>query len=79
MAQPKKVFSRRRACRFCTDKEVVIDYKDAKTLKSFVTERGKIVPRRIYGTCAKHQRQLTEAVKRARQLALLPYMGSTLF
>jgi small subunit ribosomal protein S18 len=79
MAQPKKVFSRRRACRFCTDKEVVIDYKDAKTLKNFVTERGKIVPRRIYGTCAKHQRQLTEAVKRARQLALLPYMGSTLF
>ena len=79
MAQPKKVFSRRRACRFCTDKEVVIDYKDAKTLKNFVTERGKMVPRRIYGTCAKHQRQLTEAVKRARQLALLPYMGSTLF
>lgn len=79
MAQPKKVFSRRRACRFCTDKEVVIDYKDAKTLKNFVTERGKIIPRRIYGTCAKHQRQLTEAVKRARQLALLPYMGSTLF
>ena len=79
MAQPKKVFSRRRACRFCTDKEVVIDNKDAKTLKNFVTERGKIVPRRIYGTCAKHQRQLTEAVKRARQLALLPYMGSTLF
>ena len=79
MAQPKKVFSRRRACRFCTDKEDVIDYKDAKTLKNFVTERGKIVPRRIYGTCAKHQRQLTEAVKRARQLALLPYMGSTLF
>ena len=79
MAQPKKVFSRRRACRFCTDKEIIIDYKDAKTLKNFVTERGKIVPRRIYGTCAKHQRQLTEAVKRARQLALLPYMGSTLF
>ncbi|MCL1979515.1 MAG: 30S ribosomal protein S18, partial [Proteobacteria bacterium] len=66
-------------CRFCTDKEIVIDYKDAKTLKNFVTERGKIVPRRIYGTCAKHQRQLTEAVKRARQLALLPYMGNTQF
>ena len=60
-------------------KEIVIDYKDSKTLKNFVTERGKIVPRRIYGTCAKHQRQLTEAVKRARQLALLPYSGSTLF
>lgn len=79
MAPPRKVFSRRRACRFCTDKDVTINYKDPKTLKSFVTERGKIVPRRIYGTCAKHQRQLTEAVKRARQLALLPYSGSTLF
>jgi small subunit ribosomal protein S18 len=79
MSQQKKVFSRRRVCRFCTDKEIIIDYKDAKTLKNFVTERGKIVPRRIYGTCAKHQRQLTEAVKRARQLALLPYMGNTQF
>ena len=79
MAPPRTVFSRRRVCRFCTDKEIFIDYKDAKTLKNFVTERGKIVPRRIYGTCAKHQRQLTEAVKRARQLALLPYSGSTLF
>jgi small subunit ribosomal protein S18 len=79
MSQQKKVFSRRRVCRFCTDKEIVIDYKDSKTLKNFVTERGKIIPRRIYGTCAKHQRQLTEAVKRARQLALLPYMGTTQF
>lgn len=79
MSQQKKVFSRRRVCRFCSDKEIVIDYKDSKTLKNFVTERGKIIPRRIYGTCAKHQRQLTEAVKRARQLALLPYMGNTQF
>lgn len=79
MAAPKKVFSRRRVCRFCTDKEIVIDYKDPKTLRGFVTERGKIIPRRIYGTCASHQRQLTEAVKRARQLALLPYTGSTQF
>jgi small subunit ribosomal protein S18 len=79
MSQPKKVFSRRRVCRFCTDKDVSIDYKDSKILKNFVTERGKIIPRRIYGTCAKHQRQLTEAVKRARQLALLPYMGPTQF
>lgn len=77
MSQPKKIFSRRRVCRFCTDKEMTIDYKDPKTLRNFVTERGKIIPRRIYGTCAKHQRELTEAVKRARQLALLPYMGST--
>ena len=73
MSQPKKIFSRRRVCRFCTDKEITIDYKDPKTLRNFVTERGKIIPRRIYGTCAKHQRELTEAVKRA----LLPYMGST--
>lgn len=79
MAQPKKVFSRRRVCRFCSDKEISIDYKDSKTLKNFVTERGKIIPRRIYGTCAKHQRQLNEAIKRARQLALLPYMGNTQF
>jgi len=79
MAAPRKVFSRRRVCRFCTDKEIVIDYKDPKTLRNFVTERGKIIPRRIYGTCASHQRQLTEAVKRARQLALLPYTGPTQF
>lgn len=77
MSQPRKIFSRRRVCRFCTDKEMIIDYKDPKVLRNFVTERGKIIPRRIYGTCAKHQRELTEAVKRARQLALLPYMGST--
>jgi small subunit ribosomal protein S18 len=79
MSQPKKVFLRRRVCRFCTDKDITIDYKDSKSLKNFVTERGKIIPRRIYGTCAKHQRHLTEAVKRARQLALLPYSGSTQF
>jgi small subunit ribosomal protein S18 len=79
MAPPKKVFSRRRVCRFCTDQDVIIDYKDPKTLRNFVTERGKIIPRRIYGTCASHQRELTEAVKRARQLALLPYTGSTQF
>ncbi|WP_457574595.1 30S ribosomal protein S18 [Desulfolithobacter sp.] len=79
MAPRKRVFSRRRVCRFCTDKELVIDYKDVKILRNFVTERGKIIPRRIYGTCARHQRQLTEAVKRARQLALLPYTGPTQF
>lgn len=76
MAPRKKVFYRRKVCRFCTDKELVLDYKDAKVLKSFVTERGKIIPKRIYGTCATHQRQLTEAVKRARHLALIPYTGS---
>ena len=76
MAPPRKVFTRRRVCRFCTDQELVIDYKDVKGLNNLVTERGKIIPRRIYGTCAKHQRQLNEAVKRARQLALLPYSGN---
>lgn len=75
MSQPKKVFSRRRVCRFCTDQDVTIDYKDPKTLRNFVTERGKIIPRRIYGTCAKHQRELTEAVKRARQLAFAALHG----
>ncbi len=79
MAPPKKMFYRRRVCRFCTDKELVIDYKDPKTLRNFVTERGKIIPKRIYGTCATHQRQVTEAIKRARHLALLPYTGSTQF
>lgn len=67
---------RRKVCRFCADRELNIDYKDVKTLRNFVTERGKIIPRRIYGTCARHQRELTEAVKRARQIALIPYTGT---
>ena len=77
MAAPKKrIFSRRKVCRFCADSSLVIDYKEIKTLRNFMTERGKIIPRRIYGTCAKHQRQLTEAIKQARQIALLPYSGT---
>jgi small subunit ribosomal protein S18 len=64
---------RRKVCAFCTEKDNVIDYKDAAKLRKYVSERGKILPRRITGTCAKHQRALTVAVKRARQLALLPY------
>jgi small subunit ribosomal protein S18 len=71
----KKTFSRRKICRFCADKELVIDYKELKTLRNFVTERGKIIPQRIFGTCAKHQRQVSDAIKRARQIALLPYSG----
>ena len=67
------MFSRNKVCRFCADKETGIDYKDAKTLRIFLTERCKIIPRRISGNCAKHQRRLTVAVKRARHLALLPY------
>jgi len=77
MPPKKRIFQRKRVCRFCTDKEMSIDYKDPKTLRNFITERGKIIPRRIYGTCASHQRQLCEAIKRARQIALLPYSGVT--
>lgn len=75
--QQKRLFSRKKICRFCVDKEMQIDYKDQKTLRNFVTERGKIIPRRILGTCATHQRQLCSAVKKARQIALLPYSGNT--
>ena len=65
---------RRKVCTFCADKVEHIDYKDAGRLKKFLSERSKILPRRTTGTCAMHQRQLTVAVKRARQLALLPYV-----
>ena len=64
---------RKKVCQFCADKTKKIDYKDVDTLKKYITERGKILPRRITGTCAKHQRALTVAVKRARQIAILPY------
>ena len=64
---------RRKVCQFCADKTKEIDYKDVDTLKEFVTERGKILPKRITGTCAMHQRELTRAIKRARIVALLPY------
>ena len=62
-------------CKFCSEKVTVINYKDDKRLRHFMTERGKIVPRRISGTCARHQRLLTMAIKRARHLALLPFMA----
>lgn len=72
----KKVgFLKKRVCRFCQDKVPVIDYKDVNRIIKFVTERGKIVPSRVSGTCAKHQRKLTQAIKRARYIALLPYTG----
>lgn len=64
---------KRRGCVFCLDKVEHIDYKDTKKLQKFLSERGKILPRRVTGTCAKHQRPLTTAVKRARAIALLPY------
>lgn len=69
MRRPKK-----KVCQFCLDKVEHIDYKDTAKLKRFVSERSKILPRRITGTCAKHQRQLTEAIKRARHIALMPYV-----
>ena len=72
----KRVFHRRKICRFCADTSLAIDYKEHKTLKYFTTERGKIIPRRISGTCAKHQRSLAVAIKRARTIALLPYVGT---
>ena len=66
-------FRRRKVCRFCADKIDYIDYKDVKVLVSFVPERGKLLPRRMFGTCAEHQRKVTLAIKRARAIALLPY------
>lgn len=64
---------KRKVCRFCADAELVIDYKDANQLKYFISDRGKIVPRRISGNCALHQRAVTTAIKRARNIALMPY------
>lgn len=75
----KRIFHRRKVCRFCADTSLVINYKDTKSLRYFITERGKVIPRRISGTCAKHQRSLTQAIKRARTIALLPFVGTTDF
>ena len=66
-------FGRRKVCRYCADKNVHVDYKDQSALKYFVTERGKIIPRRISGNCAAHQRKIGVAVKRARMIALMPF------
>ena len=72
--QRRPMFRRRKVCKFCADKIDDINYKDVKLLGPFVPERGKILPRRISGTCAMHQRKLQTAIKRARQLALIPYV-----
>jgi small subunit ribosomal protein S18 len=69
-----KVFFKKKVCKFCTQK-LKIDYKDADTLRRFITDRGKILPRRITGTCAKHQRALALAIKQARTIALLPFVA----
>jgi small subunit ribosomal protein S18 len=66
---------KKRTCKFCDSKEIYIDYKDEKRLQRFVSEQGRIIPKRITGTCAKHQRQLVRAIKRARHLALLPFVS----
>ena len=70
---------KRKVCMFCVDKVEAIDYKDTAKLRRYVSERGKIVPRRISGNCAKHQRQLTTAIKRARIIALLPFVAEQLY
>ena len=69
----KQFYVRRKVCRLCVDSNLHIDYKDFNTLRQFITERGKIIPRRISGNCARHQRGVTQAIKQARILALLPY------
>jgi small subunit ribosomal protein S18 len=69
----RRGFGRRKVCRFCADKTLKVDYKDQSQMKYFLTERGKIIPRRISGNCAKHQREVATAVKRGRMLAILPY------
>ncbi|HZX47802.1 MAG TPA: 30S ribosomal protein S18 [Nitrospirota bacterium] len=68
-----KPYYRRKVCRFCTDKVPVIDYKDLQTLRGYISDRGKIMPRRISGVCAAHQRELNTAIKRARNIALVPF------
>ena len=70
---PRRRLGRRKVCRFCADKAIRLDYKDAKMLAGFLTERGKLIPARITGNCARHQRKLTTAVKQARTVALLPH------
>lgn len=75
MQQPtQKRFFRKKYCRFCAEKVEFIDYKNPKLLRSYMTERGKILSRKMTGTCSRHQRQLTKAIKRARSIALLPYI-----
>ena len=69
----KRAFARRKVCRFCADINIKLDYKDPQLLKYFVTDRGKIIPRRISGNCATHQRHLSTAIRRSRMIALMPF------
>ena len=74
-SMPRQRRIKKKVCMFCADKALVIDYKDADKLRKFVSEKGKILPRRVTGLCAKHQREMTTAIKRARHIALLPYIA----
>ena len=74
-SMPRHRRIKKKVCMFCADKNLVIDYKDADKLRKFVSEKGKILPRRVTGLCAKHQREMTTAIKRARHIALLPYIA----
>jgi small subunit ribosomal protein S18 len=69
----RRIYIKRKVCRFCADKTLEIDYKSPRILRHFITERGKIIPRRISGNCAKHQREITTAIKKARNIAILPF------
>ena len=69
----RPVYQKQKMCRFCSDSNLQIEYKDYSTLRHFVTDRGKIIPRRISGSCAKHQREITRAIKRARSIAIIPF------
>lgn len=73
MLKKRRSFRKQKVCKWCVDKIEAVDFKDAKRLRNFITDRGKIIPRRISGSCASHQRQLGGAIKRARSIALLPF------
>jgi ribosomal protein S18 len=73
----RRPMARKKVCRFCVDKNSTVDYRDPNTMRLFVTERGKIIPRRISGNCATHQRKISKAIKQARQIALMPYTNTT--
>jgi small subunit ribosomal protein S18 len=73
MLKKKRTYQRPKVCKFCVDKIEAVDYRDARRLRNFVTDRGRMIPRRISGNCAIHQRQLTRAIRRARSVALLPF------
>jgi small subunit ribosomal protein S18 len=78
MLKKRRSFRRQKVCKYCIDRIEAVDFKDVKRLRNFITDRGKIIPRRISGNCALHQRQLAVAVKRARSIALLPFAADLL-